>query len=139
MTNKYFFAIKVPIIIATTNFFLGLWLYGLLPNPIATGMYNLIRITNVIYPGWLVIQPNSGGLWLAALTGPILSLIDQVLLEGGYFILSQGLTAYSGDNEGLLAFIGALVSYIAFIPLLLVGGLLGGWLARRNARGRRHY
>ncbi len=132
MMKQYLNTIKIPIVLAIANVFPGNLLYSLLPGSIGLGVYNLFRFANVFYAGWLVSKKNVGGLWRAALTGPLLFLIDHLLLKGGYFIVAQILKPSSVDSQGYLAFSGVIVSFIMFIPLLLFVGFLGGWVSRRK-------
>lgn len=130
--KQYLNTIKVPIIIALLNVFPGNWLYSFLPGSIELGIFNIIRIANVFYAGWLITKNNVGGLLQAALSGPLLFLIDHILLKGGYFIIAQILNQSSADGKGFLAFGGVIVSYIMFLPLLLLVGFLGGWISRKK-------
>jgi hypothetical protein len=131
--KQYLNTIKIPIILAVANVFPGNLLYSLLPDSIGLGVYNLFRFGNVFFAGWLITKNNARGLWQAALSGPLLFLIDHVLLKGGYFIFAQILNPSSGDSNGFLAFGGVIVSYIMFIPLILFVGFLGGWLSLRKS------
>jgi len=131
--RQYLKTIKVPMILAIVNVFPGNLLYSLLPGSIGLVVYNLFRFANVFYAGWLVSKKNAGGLWLAALTGPLLFLIDHLLLKGGYFIIAQIQKPSAVDNQGYLAFTGVIVSFVMFVPLLLFVGFLGGWISRRKS------
>ena len=130
--KQYLNTIKIPIIFAIVNVFPGNYLYSLLPgSQIGLGIYNLFRFANIFYAGWLITKNTSGGLWQAALSGPLLLLIDHVLLKGGYFIIAQILIPSSSDSNGILAFTGVIVSYIMFVPLVMFVGFFGGLVSRR--------
>jgi hypothetical protein len=132
LMKQYLNIIKIPITLAIANVFPGNLLYSFLPASIGLSVYNLLRFANIFFAGWLITKNNAGGLWRAALAGPLLFFIDHVVLKGGYFIVAQILHPLSGDSNGFLAFGGVIVSYIMFIPLILFVGFLGGWFSRRK-------
>jgi len=125
--KKYLTVIRRPIFFIVINFFLVNTFLAFLPYSLGDILYNIGRISIVFYAGWLVIKKKVGGIWQAALMGAGIYFIDHVLLKGGIFLLNFLLKP---QGLGLAAFGGVIVSFIMFVPLAMLLGALGGFVAR---------
>ncbi len=126
--KKFLAVIRRPMFLVIINFFLVNTLFSLLPFSIGNVVYNLGRISIIFYAGWLVAGKKVGGIWHCALAGVIIYFIDHVLIKGGIFLVNYFLKP---QGLGLAAFGGVLVSFILFIPLVMLAGAAGGLFARR--------
>ena len=125
--KKFYAVMRRPAFFIVTNFFLVNTLFGLLPYGIGDIAYNIGRVAIIFYAGWLVINRNLGGKWHAASVGILIYFIDHVVLKGGIFLLNY---VFKPDGLGIAAFSGVIVSFIMFIPLAMLIGMLGGMYAR---------
>jgi hypothetical protein len=130
---RYSSVIKRAIIFAIINFIVANFIFTFLPFNLGNILFNVGRLIIIVYAGWLVIENNVGGLWKAALTGPVVYCVDHIIMKGGMFLVMY---LFNPKGQGLLAFAGVLVSYIMFLPLVLIIGLLGGLYARSKEGDR---
>ena len=73
-------------------------------------------------------------LWMAASVGPVVMVVDHVILKGGYFVLAHYFWPQTVEGEGLMAAGGVLVSFVMFLPLDMLCSWAGGFAARRKQR-----
>jgi hypothetical protein len=125
--KKFLAVVKRPIFFVTVNFFLVNTLLSLLPYDIGNIVYNIGRISIMFYAGWLVAGKKVGGKWQSALAGAVIYFVDHVVIKGGIFLLNY---LFKPEGAGLAAFGGVVVSFIMFIPLSMLIGLIGGLIAR---------
>ena len=104
-------------------------------NFFGDALFNIGRVVLALVGGWLVMSHGRAGLWLAASVGPLVMLIDHVILKGGFFVWAHYYLPQAVQGEGLLAAGGVLVSYVMFLPIAALCSLLGG-LAARSGRQR---
>lgn len=97
--------------------------------------FNTGRVMLGLVGGWLVVSRGRAGLWLAASVGPLIMLIDHVILKGGYFIWAHYYLPQAVEGEGLLAAAGVLVSYALFLPIAALCSFMGGLAARNRRQG----
>jgi len=98
-------------------------------------LFNTGRVIVAFVGGWLVVSRGAAGLWVAASVGPLVMLIDHVILKGGYFIWAHYYLPQAMEGEGLLAAGGVLLSYAMFLPIAAVCSLMGGLAARNRRQG----
>ncbi len=125
--KKSLAVLRRPIFLAIVNFFLVNTLFSLLPYSIGNIVYNIGRISIIFYAGWLVVTKNVGGKWQSALAGAVIYFVDHVLVKGGIFLLNY---LFKPEGAGLAAFSGVVASFIMFIPLSMIIGMIGGIVAR---------
>ncbi len=125
MVKRLFAVLRRPIFFVVVNFFLVNTLFSLLPHNTGNIIYNLGRIGIVFYAGRLVAK-KLGGRWWPAAAGVVLYFIDHVVIKGGIFLLNYLLKP---EGAGLSAFGGVLASFIIFIPLAMLIGMIGGMTA----------
>ena len=94
--------------------------------------FNVGRVVISFVAGWLFVSHAHGSLWVAASAGPLVMLIDHVLLKGGYFVWVHFFWPELVQGEGLLAAGGVLISFVMFAPLVAACSWAGGFLARRR-------
>jgi len=124
---KNFLAVlRRPIFFVVINFFLVNTLLSLLPHNIGDIVYNIGRISIMFYAGWLVAGKKTWGRWHSALAGIIIYFVDHVVIKGGLFLLNY---VFKPEGVGLAAFGGVVASFIMFIPLSMLIGMLGGLAA----------
>jgi len=71
---------------------------------------------------------------MAALTGPVVLVVDHVILKGGFFVLAHYFWPAAIEGRGLLAAGGVLISFVMFVPLTVLSSWTGGFVARRKGR-----
>ncbi len=125
--KKYLAVLRRPIFLVIINFFLVNTLFSLLPYSIGNIAYNIGRIAIVFYAGWLIVMKNVGGKWHSALAGVVIYFIDHVFVKGGIFLLNY---LFKPEGMGLAAFGGVVVSFVMFIPLSMIVGMIGGMVAQ---------
>ncbi|MBC3926936.1 hypothetical protein [Undibacterium sp. CY21W] len=109
------------------NFFLG----SLFGNVI----FETGRVIIALAGGWLVVAAADRNLWFAAAVGPLVLLIDHIVLKGGYFVLAHFFFPAAVDGKGLISAAGVLMSYVFVMPIAAGCSWLGGFLARRKSSG----
>lgn len=97
-------------------------------------VFNTGRAVVSFVGGWLVASQGRASLWVAVSVGPLVMLIDHVILKGSYFVWAHYFWPELVQGEGLLAARGVLVSYVMFVPIA-VCSLVGGVAARRRNQG----
>lgn len=125
--KKFLAVMRRPIFFVIVNFFLVNTLFSLLPNDIGNIVYNIGRISIMFYAGWLVAGKKVGGKWQSALAGVVIYFVDHVVIKGGLFLLNY---LFKPEGAGLAAFGGVVASFIMFIPLSMLIGMIGGLVAR---------
>ena len=95
-------------------------------------IFNVGRAVIAFLGGWLMVSSAHRGLWMAALTGLVVLLVDHVVLKGGFFVLAHYFWPAAVGGEGLLAAAGVLVSFVMFLPLAMLSSWTGGFFARRK-------
>ena len=125
--KKFVAVMRRPTFFVLINFFLVNTLFSLLPNDIGSIVYNIGRISIMFYAGWLVAGKKVGGKWHSALAGVVIYFVDHVVIKGGLFLLNY---LFKPEGAGLAAFGGVIASFIMFIPLSMLIGMIGGLLAR---------
>ncbi len=128
--KKFLAVLRRPIFFVVINFFLVNTLFSLLPNNIGSIIYNIGRISIIFYAGWLVTGKKAGGRWHAALAGIVIYFVDHVVIKGGIFLLNY---VFKPEGAGLAAFGGVVASFIMFLPLSMLIGMLGGIAALSRA------
>ena len=96
--------------------------------------YNVSRIAIALVGGWLMVSAARGTLWMAAAVGPLVLLVDHVILKGGYFVLAHYFWPQAVEGQGLLAALGVLISFVMFLPVAALCSLAGGFAARRKGQ-----
>ncbi len=129
--KKYLAVLRRPIFLVIINFFLVNTLFSLLPYSIGNIAYNIGRISIVFYAGWLVVTNKVGGKWQSALAGVIIYFVDHVLVKGGIFLMNY---LFKPEGMGLAAFGGVVVSFVMFIPLSMIIGMIGGAIAQSRRK-----
>jgi hypothetical protein len=125
--KKFLAVMRRPIFLVIINFFLVNTLFSLLPGNIGAVVYNIGRISIIFYAGWLVAGKKVGGKWHSALAGIVIYFVDHVVIKGGLFLLNY---LFKPQGAGLAAFGGVVASFIMFIPLSMLIGMIGGLVAR---------
>lgn len=137
MTLKRHLAVlRRPVFLVVVNFFLVNTLFSLLPFSLGNIVYNTGRVSIMLYAGWLIANMRVGGVWQSGLAGVFIYFVDHVCVKGGVFLLNY---LFKTESPGLAAFGGVLASFILFIPLAMLIGSVGGFLARvrqQRAPGR---
>ncbi len=127
--KKYLAVLRRPLFFVVLNFFLVNTLFSLLPVSMGNIAYNIGRASIIFYAGWLVRSKKIGGIWQAALAGVVVYFADHVVIKGGLFLLNY---LFKPEGMGLSAFGGVVVSFIIFIPLSMLFGMLGGIAAQKK-------
>ncbi len=125
--KKFLAVMRRPIFLVIINFFLVNTLFSLLPGSIGNVVYNIGRISIIFYAGWLVAGKKVGGKWHSALAGVVIYFVDHVVIKGGLFLLNY---LFKPEGAGLAAFGGVVASFIMFIPLSMLIGMIGGLVAQ---------
>ncbi len=125
--KKYLVVLRRPVFLVIINFFLVNTLFSLLPYNIGNIVYNIGRISIIFYAGWLTETKSVGGKWQSAMAGAVIYFVDHVLVKGGIFLLNY---LFKPEGAGLAAFGGVVASFILFIPLSMIIGMVGGVVAR---------
>ena len=125
--KKFVAVMRRPVFFVIVNFFLVNTLFSLMPNDIGNIVYNGGRISIMFYAGWLVAGKKVGGKWHSALAGVVIYFVDHVVIKGGLFLLNY---LFKPEGAGLAAFGGVVASFIMFIPLSMMIGMIGGLVAR---------
>jgi len=95
-------------------------------------VFNAVRIAIAFSGGWLIVSAAHKSLWTAAAVGPLVLIIDHVLLKGGFFVLADYLWPEAAQGQGLLAAGGVLISFVMFLPIAVLCSWVGGFTARRK-------
>lgn len=90
------------------------------------------RVIIALAGGWLVVSAAERSLWIAAAVGPLMLLIDHLVLKGGYFVIAHFFFPAAVDGNGLISAAGVLISYVFVLPIAAACSWLGGFLARRK-------
>jgi hypothetical protein len=97
-------------------------------------VFNVGRAVIAFLGGWLMVSSAHRGLFLAALTGPVVLVVDHVILKGGFFVLAHYFWPAAVEGEGLLAAAGVLISFVIFLPPAVLCSWAGGFVAHRKGR-----
>jgi hypothetical protein len=97
--------------------------------------FNVGRFVLCLIAGWVIVTQARGSLWVAALVGPFVLLIDHILLKGGYFVLAHFFWPHLVEGEGLMAAGGVAISFLMFAPVAATASWIGGLLGRRRSHG----
>ena len=137
--------------LATINFFI-------MNSLETTAGFNIGRIALAAWGGWFIVRKTDSSLWLAALIGVAVLIVDHLILKGGSFIITQifspesfqltdadiaqlndtdkaHLTIVGEENfkyAGFLAFGGVVLSFAMFAPFMAGISFLGGYFARKK-------
>jgi hypothetical protein len=125
--KKFAAVMRRPIFFVIVNFFLVNTLFSLMPNDIGNIVYNIGRISIMFYAGWIIAGKKVGGKWQSALAGVVIYFVDHVAIKGGLFLLNY---LFKPEGAGLTAFGGVVASFIMFIPLSMLIGMIGGLAAQ---------
>jgi hypothetical protein len=96
--------------------------------------FNAVRIAIAFAGGWFIVSAAQKSLWVAAAVGPLVMIVDHVLLRGGFFVLADYLWPEAVQGQGLLAAAGVLISFVMFLPLAALCSWAGGVTARRKGQ-----
>lgn len=91
------------------------------------------RVIIALAGGWLVVSAAERSLWIAAAVGPLMLLIDHLVLKGGYFVFAHFFFPTAVDGKGLISAAGVLMSYVFALPIAAGCSWLGGFLARKKS------
>ncbi len=124
-------ALVPPVAVVVVSLVL-LQLLSFVFGPPADLIFNVIRILAVGWGGWPLARAGIGSVWAASLGGPLMLLVDHVVIKGVSFLL-----AFQRPLEWrLTSVLGVFVSYFMFLPVAalvsLTGGLVGRSLLRRQ-------
>lgn len=95
-------------------------------------IYNIGRALVAFAGGWFIVSLAHRNLWAAAAIGPLVMLVDHVILKSGYFVLAHFAFPSVVGEEGLLAAAGVLISFVMFVPIAVAFSFLGGLLSKRR-------
>lgn len=95
-------------------------------------VFNVGRAVIAFLGGWLMVSSSHKSLWMAALTGPVVLVVDHVILKGGVFVLAHYFWPAAVEGKDLLAAGGVLVSFLMFLPFAILSSSAGGFFARRK-------
>jgi hypothetical protein len=93
-------------------------------------LFNIARVVLAVAGGWFVVSQGRGSLWIAASVGPLIMLVDHVILKGGYFLWAHYFAPELVSGDGLGAVAGVLISYVLFLPVASFCSVFGGLTAR---------
>ena len=116
-------------LLAIVNYFVTSILFGDIG-------FNAGRLLLAIGGGWYVVSKGGYSLWIAASIGPVIFLIDHVVLTGGHFLLEFLIWAEPADISSFQAFLGVLMSFVIFCPVASVISLVSGISALLIKRSR---
>jgi hypothetical protein len=119
---RYLAALKVPMMLAAGGSF-ALPMLGGLPPPLGGILPGVGRWAILALGGWMVVQRGVAGAWGAMWAGPLLLLVEDLLVAG--VILS----VVPWDDKLPLLLAGALLEYCFHAPVTLVPAWLGGFIA----------
>lgn len=123
MSRPIIKALMLVAVAASMNFvFVGGFL-GSIP-------FNIVRALLSIWAGWFFLSYVGVGLVGAAGAGAFVMVIDHVLLKGGSFVLAHFFWPEAVGDDGPLAFQGVLYSFVMFVPVTALLGVIGGVLQR---------
>jgi hypothetical protein len=117
------YEIRIPVLLAVVWAVLGLFASSI-SGPIADLLWFVVRVAIVAAAGYLVTRRGKFGLGYAALAGALVMLADHVLVKGTAFVL---------DGELGAAF-GVLVSFVMFVWVAALIGVVGGVVGRMAAK-----
>jgi hypothetical protein len=107
-------------------------LNGVLSGFAGNVAFNVGRVAIAFAGGWFIVSFAHKGLWMAAVVGPVVMLVDHVILKGGFFVLAHYFWPSAVQGEGLLAAGGVLISFAMFLPLAALCSWAGGLVALRK-------
>lgn len=87
-------------------------------------LMNLPRATLVVWAGAVVVANGGGSLCRAAQAGALLFFVEHVVVAGLFFLLARELLAVGG----------LVISYVMFVWVAMLLGMLGGWFGRAAFR-----
>ena len=82
------------------------------------------------WAGWLIQARRVGGLLSAGVAGALVFFVSHPIVHGTIFILHA---AFGTLPELPMVLGGVAVSFLMFVPIFFVGGLMGAGLARVSA------
>ena len=97
-------------------------------------IFNLGRAAVCFGGGWFIVSHARASLWAAVSIGPLVMLIDHVVLKGGFFLLAHYFWPEVVQGKGLVAAAGVAVSYVMFLPIVALCSFVGGFAAQRRAQ-----
>lgn len=106
----------------------------LLSNLTGDVAFNIGRVAIGLLGGWFMVSAARRGLWMAAAVGPVVLVVDHVILKGGHFVLAHYLWPQALEGQALLAAGGVLVSFVMFVPIAVLCSWAGGFAARRKGQ-----
>jgi hypothetical protein len=101
--------------------------------------FNVGRVVIAVLGGWFMVSAARRNLWMAMAVGPVVLVVDHVILKGGHFVLAHYLWPQALEGQALLAAGGVLISFVMFVPMAALCSWSGGFAARRkNQRVEAH-
>ena len=101
-----------------------------------TNGFNAGRGLLAAWGGWYLVSKLNANLWFAALVGIIIMVVDHIILKGGAFLLAQVFWPETVQNQGFMAFIGVLISFVMFAPIIVLISLASGFVGRKKVMVR---
>ncbi len=99
---------------------------------VSARFFTLVRLLLMFLGGWFIFAKAATRLWVSAVMGPVVLVVDHIALKGGDFLYEW---IFKADRMYLTAFFGVMVSFVMFMPFAMIISLVGGFFAsRRNAR-----
>lgn len=109
--------IRVPLFMAAVWAVLGIASEALLPSgPAVDAAWLFVRAVIAATAGYFATRGARFGLLAAAIAGALVMLVDHVVVKGGVFLLQGEFRAAAG----------VVISYIMFVWIAMVLGLVGG-------------
>jgi len=96
--------------------------------------FNVGRVAIALVGGWFMVSAARRSLWMAAAVGPIVLVVDHLILKGGFFVLVHFFWPQAVDGQGLAAAAGVLISFVMFLPIAALCSWAGGFAARRRGQ-----
>lgn len=96
--------------------------------------FNVGRVAIALVGGWFMVSAARKSLWMAAAVGPLVLVVDHVILKGGHFVLAHHLWPQALEGQALLAAGGVLISFLMFVPIAVLCSWAGGFAARRKGQ-----
>ena len=112
-------------VLAVANYYLVASVFGNI-------VFNFTRIILAAWGGWYLVVKSNSKLYVSALVGVFVLVLDHVILKGGSFLIAQIYWPESVQNQGMLALGGVLVSFAMFAPVAALISLGAGFLGRRS-------
>ena len=117
-------------ILAMINYFFAGLIYGDIG-------FNIGRFMLADFGGWLIVSRADSSLFVSALLGPFIFIIDHVTFKGEYFLISYFYPSDVNEAIGFLeAFYGVLISFVMFVPLAAIVSLGFGFISKMRQRQR---